>query len=333
MKVKGFRIDTSKLIGESQYPVYEATKHDKRFAAKHMKDRTTEQLKGNELCLHGLKKVHKNILQVETYCSDGKKGSWIFSPFCMYGNLIKFSKEHRDDFGNPAIKVDIMSQTTAGLEFIHSLNMVHRDIKPGNILITKDENNSHLVQITDFGEARDAGGISMKSCVGTNEFAAPEIYMNMTPGGLARLFKYDSKVDIFSLGLTFLAILQGNSHLVPKGKGTKIAIGYKMLDDNDYKPVKIEEDDDDFTKAIKSLILKMIIFDSKRRLTASQVKRELDAIAIHDQVKPLFSSPKCQTHTLRGVIKVIETMSSPLGIFKPREKNLNINHRMQIPTH
>ncbi len=282
--VKGFDIDTSKLLGQSQYPVYEATKHDKWFAAKHMKDKSPEQLKDNELCLHGLKEVHKNVLQIETYCSDGHKGSWVFSPFCMYGNLIKFSKEHRDDFENPTIKLDIMKQTTAGLQFLHSLNMVHRDIKPANILLTKDEHGSLLIQITDFGEARDTDGRSMKSCVGTNEFAAPEIYMNMTPTGPARLVKYDSKVDIFSLGLTFLAMIQGNSHLIPEGKGTKIPIGYKMLDDNKYKPVAKERNDDKFTKAIKKLILKMVIFDAKKRLTASEVMGNLDALAIKDKV-------------------------------------------------
>ena len=125
--MKEFLIDTSKLVGKGQYRVYEATKYDRKFAAKHMGDKTPSQLRGNELCLHDLGKVHKNVLQVETYCSDGKDGTWIFSPLCLYGNLINYSKEYRKDFQNPSVKLDIMKQTTAGLEFLHSLNKVHRE--------------------------------------------------------------------------------------------------------------------------------------------------------------------------------------------------------------
>ncbi len=284
IEMKGFRIDKSKLVGKSQYPVYEATKYGTNFAAKHMKDQTPEQLKGNELCLHDLGEVHKNVLQVETYCSDGQNGSWVFSPLCIYGNLVKYSKDHRRDFQNPKTKLAIMRQTTSGLEFLHLLNKVHRDIKPGNILLTKDENDSLLVKITDFGESRDIIEQSMKTVVGTLPFAAPEIFINMDATGPGTAFRYDSKVDIFSLGLTFLAILQGKAYLIPEGKRTRIQIGLKMLDDNGYKPVEIERDDDEFTTAIKSLVLKMVVLDPKRRLTASQVKRELDAIASQDQV-------------------------------------------------
>ena len=283
--MKGFRIDLGKVVGKSQYFVYEATKYDRTFAAKRMKDKTPEQLRGNELCLHDMEQVHRNVLQVETYCSDGKDGSWVFYPLCTYGNLIKYSNDHRNDFGNQAVKLNIMKQAAEGLEFLHSLNKVHRDIKPGNILLTQDENNSLLVQITDFGEAHDVGVRSMKTAVGTPQFAAPEIYMNMDETAPGTVFRYNSKVDIFSLGLTFLAILQGKGNLLPEGKGTRIQIGLKMLDENDYKPVEIESDDDDFTRAIKSLILKMVDYNPQKRLTASEVKEELKGIAMHDQVK------------------------------------------------
>ncbi len=255
-----------------------------------MKDRTPEQLRGNELCLHDLGKVHKNVLQVETYCSDGEKGSWIFSPLCKYGNLINYRRTHAYSFKNQAVKLDIMKQTAAGLEFLHSLNKVHRDIKPGNILLTKGRDQSLLVQITDFGESRDITERSMKTAVGTRPFAAPEIYMNMDTTSPGTVFRYNSKVDIFSLGLTFLAIIQEKSNLLPEGKGTKIEIGNKMLDDNDYKPVEMEENGDDFTKHIKSLILKMVVFDARERLSASDVRRELEAVPIHGQVKLLKST-------------------------------------------
>ncbi len=116
---------------------------------------------------------------------------------------------------------------------------------------------------------------SMKTAVGTPPFAAPEIFMNMDDG---TALSYSSKVDIFSLGLTFLAIIQEKDSLVPEGKRTRIKIGMKMLDENDYTPVDIEKDDDEFTTAIKELILKMVVYDGKKRLSAYAVKQELDGM-------------------------------------------------------
>ncbi len=286
IEVKGFHIDRSKLVGKSQYQVYEATKYDRKFAAKHMHDKNPDHLKKNELCLHDLAKVHENVLQVETYCSDGKDGTWVFSPLCTYGNLINYSKEHKNDFHNQTVRLDIMKQASEGLKFLHSLNKVHRDIKPGNILLTKDKDKSLLVQISDFGEALDTEERSMKTAVGTRPFAAPEIHMNVTPSGPGRLHKYDSKVDIFSMGLTFLAIIQGHNNLVPKGKNLlHTPIGLKMLEDNSYRPVEIESDDDDFTRAIKKIIMKMVELDAGNRLSAAEVRQELDAIATPDEVR------------------------------------------------
>ncbi len=222
--MKGFHIDTNKLLGEGQYPVYTATKFGRSFAAKHVTDKEPSDLRRNELVLFEMGKVHKNILQIETYCSDGENGSWIISQLCNLGNLKTYNKEHREKLKDPVMKLDIMKQITAGLEFLHSQDIVHRDIKPGNILV-HEEDDELLIKITDFGEARGIGGKSMKSCVGTTPFAAPEIHKNVTPDGPKRLFLYNLKVDMYSLGLTFLTIIEGKEDMQPGGY---IAVGMRM---------------------------------------------------------------------------------------------------------
>ncbi len=60
-----------------------------------------------------------------------------------------------------------------------------------------------------------------------------------------------------------------------------------MLDDKDYQPVEIEIEDDDFTKAIKNIILKTVVLEAGNRLSAADVMRELDSITLCNQVMDL----------------------------------------------
>jgi serine/threonine protein kinase len=73
----------------------------------------------------------------------------------------------------PAHAMDVVSQTAAGLHAAHLAGLVHRDIKPGNLLITRDGH----VKITDFGIAHLAGSSPVTRTgmlVGTPAYLAPE---------------------------------------------------------------------------------------------------------------------------------------------------------------
>ncbi len=176
-----------------------------------------------------------------------------------------------------------MKQATSGLQFLHSLNKVHRDIKPGNILVTKDMNNALLVKITDFGLARSVHKSGMQTVCGTPIFIAPEIY-NIYYG--KREMKYTSKVDIFSLGLVFLAIIQDRPDLLPIGQGltSDDVIGVKMTANEQYVPVVKNGSDEVFVEQIKGIILETVTFQPERRLSASQLKRKLDSIILPEEV-------------------------------------------------
>ncbi|CAL8304520.1 unnamed protein product [Merluccius merluccius] len=83
---------------------------------------------------------------------------------------------------------DVMSQLLCGLAFLHSNLMVHRDLKPDNILV-----GSHgEIKITDFGLARIyAYNIALTPCVVTLWYRAPEVLLSTT---------YMSSVDVWSAG-------------------------------------------------------------------------------------------------------------------------------------
>ena len=272
MVQKGFKIDKDIILGKGQYQVYLATKHGRKYAAKFLSDKNVDELKENELFLFNHGQVHPNILQVKNYC-EAYTGSWIFTEYCEYGSLTKYSETHQSDFHKNDTKHNIMKQVTLGLQFLHSQNKIHRDIKPGNILVTTDEKKMLIVKLSDFGESRNMVVTAIASVIGTPFFAPPEMFE-----GIGKKTRQNRKVDIFSMGLTFLGIIQNNPKLIPIGEGLEQRdfIGLKMLQEPTYKPVTIKDNDDSFIQTVKEIVLGTVIKDPYKRLSAEGILHKLE---------------------------------------------------------
>lgn len=98
----------------------------------------------------------------------------------------------------PAECVEIVRQVCDALDYAHRHGVVHRDIKPGNIMMLKNG----LVKVTDFGVARAAGGMKTRTGVikGTPYYMSPEQATGKRISGAS---------DIFSLGVVFYQLLTG----------------------------------------------------------------------------------------------------------------------------
>lgn len=98
------------------------------------------------------------------------------------------------------VAIPIMLQALNGLAFAHRQGMLHRDIKPGNIMV----GNNGLVKLMDFGLAK-----TMESSTsGASESARAASLSYVSPERLARQ-KIDARTDIYSLGCTFFEALTG----------------------------------------------------------------------------------------------------------------------------
>lgn len=132
-------------------------------------------------------------------------------------------KEYISKKGKLSIKeaTSIAIQVSMGLEAAHSHGIVHRDVKPQNIIISTDGK----VKVTDFGIARAASSNTISSNVmGSVHYSSPE----QVRGGYS-----DEKSDIYSLGITLYEMITGK---VPFDGDTTVAIAIKHLQEEMIPP-------------------------------------------------------------------------------------------------
>lgn len=102
-------------------------------------------------------------------------------------------------------KVRIVRQIASALHEAHRLGMVHRDVKPANIMVERGEDGQWKPYIMDFGLARqmgDSGATMTGALTGTPAFMAPEQAMG-------KVRSLDRRTDVYALGATLYAILAG----------------------------------------------------------------------------------------------------------------------------
>uniref|UniRef100_A0AAQ4QF36 non-specific serine/threonine protein kinase n=1 Tax=Gasterosteus aculeatus aculeatus TaxID=481459 RepID=A0AAQ4QF36_GASAC len=136
---------------------------------------------------------HPNSIEYKG-CYLREHTAWLVMEYCL-GSASDLLEVHK----KPLQEVEIAAITHGalqGLAYLHSHNMIHRDIKAGNVLLTEPGQ----VKLADFGSASIA--CPANSFVGTPYWMAPEVILAMDEG------QYDGKIDIWSLGITCIELAE-----------------------------------------------------------------------------------------------------------------------------
>ena len=155
---------------------------------------------------------------------------------------------------------DVLMQATCGLNYLHERNVVHRDIKPQNILISYPFNGGAQIKLSDFAISRIAkdGNFDFTmsgSQHGTQGWIAPELLKDSTK-------RYTDRVDIFPLGCIFCYSLTEGKH--PFGKPLE---RHARIEQGDYK---LPQELNSYECALE-LIKAMLDPDPTKRLSSKQV--------------------------------------------------------------
>ena len=176
----------------------------------------------------------------------------------------------------------ICLQVASGLEAAHNNGIIHRDVKPQNIIISTDG----TAKVADFGIARAASSDTINSNVmGSVHYSAPE----QSRGGFS-----DAKSDIYSLGITMYEMLTGE---VPFDGDSTIEVALKHLQEELVSPRELLPD---LPRAMEQIIIKCTQKSPDRRYqNMSLLIRDLKESLVNpngDFVRLASENPKGATH-------------------------------------
>ncbi|MCR5651792.1 MAG: Stk1 family PASTA domain-containing Ser/Thr kinase [Lachnospiraceae bacterium] len=179
--------------------------------------------------------IHPNIVNV--YDVGNEEGLYYIVMELVEGITLKHYIEKKLRLSVKE-SISIAIQVSMGLECAHRANIIHRDVKPQNIMISKEGK----VKVTDFGIARAATSDTITSNVmGSVHYTSPE----QARGGYS-----DEKSDIYSLGIVLFEMLTGR---VPFDGDTTVSIAIQHIQDTVPSPRNFVND---IPKSVEQIIFK-----------------------------------------------------------------------------
>ncbi len=156
--------------------------------------------------------------------------------------------------------VNIAMQIASALEEAHKNGIVHRDIKPHNIIITEDG----VAKVTDFGIAKAVSNSTITAfgtTIGSVHYFSPE----QAKGGIT-----DAKSDLYSLGVVMYEMLTGK---VPFDADTPVSVALKHMQEEADEPIKLNPD---IPTAVNQIVVKAMRKDpSERYQSATEMLKDL----------------------------------------------------------
>ena len=162
-------------------------------------------------------------------------------------------------------------QVCRGLEAAHAAGILHRDLKPDNLFVTRRADGSEQLKILDFGIAKllgensDGAPIQTDAAIGTPFYMAPEQVRGDTP--------LDERVDIYALGVIFYELLSGQKP--HPGESGNTVLAHVLT----KSPVRLETLRPGLPSAVAELVHRALAFEPRDRPASVRAfARELEAL-------------------------------------------------------
>ena len=270
---------------------------------------------------------HKNIIHFEAI-KHTVHNYYIITEFCNGGGLSDCLKKYQTIYGRAfpeSIVQHLMRQIVDGIKYLHSLRIIHRDIKLDNILVCfdneMDKNNLNLlkatIKIIDFGFATYLGSSNLRySTLGSPINMDPVLLKKLTAtNGISNLIGYDEKADIWSLGTVCYEMLIGQGVFNAQNM---VDLVNKVEFGNYHVPTNL-------SKEVVSFLNGMLQYSAKNRLSAEQLSRHYFLTKNISEFKHIDLTKVCHKIDGNGLNINIKRNHSIWAIFKEEDEKALID--------
>ncbi len=198
-------------------------------------------------------------------------------------------------------RVRLIQQVCDAVHAAHSIGVIHRDIKPTNILVGKSESGELIPYVTDFGLARElsAPGITSTGMVmGTAWYMAPE-------QARGEIRKLDLRCDIYALGATLYEVLCGKP---PFDGNSTVEVLMKVINE---EPIRLRQKNPEIPADLETIVHKCLQKEPARRYeSAAAISADLQRFL---DGEPILARPVTWSHRAIKRIKKYPAISGLLA--------------------